>query len=151
MAATITGDKDTGFTITGANTIVVRMTLFTPNMGDRTCAYSVEFDPAEGGNMGSTLTRDVPEKSVTMVVSSVLLTPKTYPLSTFSYRRVSYMVDDASGQRAVETTVKATNTSGTNQQWHHEFARVVGDATGITFIVKKVSGNISIDSVDISV
>jgi hypothetical protein len=149
MAATITANKDNGFTVAGANAIVVRMTLFTPGMGDRTCIYSVEFPPAEGGNMGSTLTRDVPEKSTTMVVSSVLMTPKTYPLALFTNRRVSYTVDDSSGQRVVEVTIKATNTTGTNQQWHHEFA-LVSPGAGITFDVKKISGNMSIDSVDVT-
>jgi hypothetical protein len=149
MAATITANNDNGFTVTGANTIVVRTTLFTPNMGNRTCEYTVEFPAAEGPNMGSTLTRDTPEKNATIVVSSVLMTPKTLPLATFTGRRVTYDVQDPGG-REVKVTIRATNTSGANQAWHHEFALVTPTAAGITFDVKKVSGNMTIDSVDVT-
>jgi len=156
--ATITANKDAGFVVTDAHAIVGNMTFFSPAMPiNRTSKYTVEF-PAGAAQapkaMVSSLMRALPAggtQSCSILVSAPTMTPVTVPLGVFPGRRVSYTVTDdpGTGTRILEVTVKSLDGTGVNEQWKSTFGILVGTTDFTTFDLK-VSGGMTIDSVDVT-
>ena len=159
LMATITANKFSGFTITGANRIVANLVVTfgeqpggqvggTPLVFTITFPRSAAVPPLK--MMIGQLTRDLTGGGSTSIGVSATTGDVQVLSGIFPGRDVVWKVTDTPQlKRILQVTITSTDACGTDETWHQELQITKPSGGTTSFDVAIVSGNGSVSSVDV--